>query len=39
MKSAKSLPFICRLEDATTGKTKQNLSQFGNSGQPVKAKR
>jgi hypothetical protein len=33
------LPFFCRLEDATTGKPKQNLTQFGNAAEPVNAKR
>jgi hypothetical protein len=36
--AACSLPFVCRLEDATTRKTKQSLTQFGNVVKPVNAK-
>jgi hypothetical protein len=32
------LPFVCRLEDATTRKPKQSLTQFGNVAKPVNAK-
>ena len=36
--ATKSLPFVCRLEDATARKPKQNLTQFGNASEPVNAK-
>jgi hypothetical protein len=37
--AAKSLPFVCRFEDATARKPKQNLTQFGKAKDSVKAKR
>src|SRR5262245_15778711 len=36
-KCACSLPFVCRLEDATTRKPKQSLAQFGNVAKPINA--
>jgi hypothetical protein len=34
-----SLPFVCRLEDATKHKPKQNLTQCGKIAKPVNARR
>jgi hypothetical protein len=37
--AAKSCRLFAVLEDATTSKPKQNLTQFGNTAEPVSAKR
>src|SRR5262249_20766975 len=37
-KTAKRLPFVCRLEDATSRKLKPALAQLGNVEKPVNAK-